>query len=210
MVILTTSFVKAARRIDDKRVTKKVFKALDLFLKDPRIPGLNLENLTGNAAGLQSIRVDDNFRVILMPGEPAATLLFVGPHDEAYRFAERAERPSLAVAEPPSIYVPPPHVPAPLAVVEDLFVGGPKYLPLAQHLVSQPAATRALRLSFGQVEEILGDTLPVSARKYRPWWANSRSGHVQATAWLSVGWNVDTVDQSTEVVTFLRSGGQQK
>ena len=36
-------------------------------------------------------------------------------------------------------------------------------------------------LSFEQIEQIIGGSLPTSARRYRPWWANEKMGtHVHA------------------------------
>lgn len=48
----------------------------------------------------------------------------------------------------------------------------------------------SIRLSFGQLSEILGFTLPASAAKFRNWWSNSSNGHSEG--WLSAGWKVDT------------------
>ena len=67
-----------------------------------------------------------------------------------------------------------------------------KYAPLAEYLGKQE--TGRVTLTFGQVEEILGAQLPASARCYRPWWGNEIAGqHVQARAWLDVGWRLESV-----------------
>lgn len=59
-------------------------------------------------------------------------------------------------------------------------------------------------LSFGEVEEILGFPLPMSARTHRPWWANDET-HVQAVdGWLSVGWEVESADLARKIVTFRK------
>lgn len=48
----------------------------------------------------------------------------------------------------------------------------------------------SIRLSFAQLGEILGFSLPASAAKFRNWWSNSSNGHSEG--WLSAGWKVDT------------------
>jgi hypothetical protein len=79
-----------------------------------------------------------------------------------------------------------------------------KYQPLAKHLEAQGSAV--VTITFAEIDRLLGDPLPPSARQYRPWWANEREGsHVQARAWLDAGWKVDAVDLSEERVTFRRS-----
>lgn len=81
-----------------------------------------------------------------------------------------------------------------------------KYGPLGRFLQATPAGILAYTFSFFQVEQILGANLPTSARKYREWWANERTpgGHVQAQAWLSAGWEVESVSLESEWVRFRR------
>ena len=77
-----------------------------------------------------------------------------------------------------------------------------KYDALKQHLQSLPATT-SVTLTFRQVEEILGFSLPDSARKHRPWWANDPSHSY--TVWLDVGWETRDVDMRSEHATFVRA-----
>jgi hypothetical protein len=78
-----------------------------------------------------------------------------------------------------------------------------RYEPLREYLASR--SEPAVRMTFGQIEEVLSAPLPPSARKYRPWWANERAGtHVHARAWLDAGRRTTDVDLDTEVVTFRR------
>jgi hypothetical protein len=44
---------------------------------------------------------------------------------------------------------------------------------------------------------------PTAARMHRPWGANTRS-HVQAHAWLDIGWKVDSANLKDETVVFKR------
>ncbi|SRR5579871_896110 len=78
-----------------------------------------------------------------------------------------------------------------------------KYAPLRTHLAE--AAGARLRLSFREIEGILGFELPRSAREYAPWWANTGGSHVQAEAWLSTGWRTCDVDVAGEAVSFERA-----
>jgi len=68
-----------------------------------------------------------------------------------------------------------------------------KYAALAEYLRSQ-RDKQEVSLSFKQTEDILGFELPISAKKYRCWWANDES-HVQAMdGWMSVGWTTKSVN----------------
>lgn len=75
-----------------------------------------------------------------------------------------------------------------------------KYSSISQHLQT---AQSPLTLTFEQVEVILGFPLPQSARKHRAWWSNTTTGHSQASAWLSQGWTVSSVD--ADQVTFQKA-----
>ncbi|MGH6955225.1 MAG: DUF7662 domain-containing protein [Caulobacteraceae bacterium] len=77
-----------------------------------------------------------------------------------------------------------------------------KYDPLRKLLSA--AREDRLRLSFNEIERALGFDLPRSARLYAPWWANVRTGHAQADAWMGAGWRAREVDVAGEKVTFER------
>jgi hypothetical protein len=79
-----------------------------------------------------------------------------------------------------------------------------KYYPLHSHL-SRLGDGHQLVMRFAQVEEILGQPLPIGARSHTAWWGNSRSGHSQSRAWLLAGWRVTSVDLAGERVTFERT-----
>jgi len=80
-----------------------------------------------------------------------------------------------------------------------------KYAPLAQFLAKQPKDVTTL--AFSQIEQIIGDALPPSARKYHQWWEKDSctERHVQAQAWLRTGWLVENFSFPDETVTFRRS-----
>ena len=77
-----------------------------------------------------------------------------------------------------------------------------KYRRLFMRLRSQPG--REWRTTFKEIEEILGFHLPMSARLYRPWWANQKngSGHSHALAWTAAGWKTAEVDMEAETLVF--------
>lgn len=57
-----------------------------------------------------------------------------------------------------------------------------------------------VRLSFSELEEILGFTLPLSARKYKAWWNNKDKSHSHSKSWGSAGYRVSDVVLETYVV----------
>ena len=76
-----------------------------------------------------------------------------------------------------------------------------KYQPLEEYLRGQ--STTTCTLTFAQIERVMGDALPPSARDAAlPWWANG-GGHVQTRAWENAGW-VAAVDHRQQSVTFTR------
>ncbi|MGQ4834406.1 MAG: DUF7662 domain-containing protein [Candidatus Asgardarchaeia archaeon] len=78
-----------------------------------------------------------------------------------------------------------------------------KYIALGRFLINQN--NEEIRLTFDEIENILGFPLPESAKKHRPWWANDRT-HVQAVeGWLNVGWQVKQVDLIKRKVTFVKN-----
>ena len=78
-----------------------------------------------------------------------------------------------------------------------------KYAPLRRWLEAR--ADPQVRLSFAEIEAILGFALPRSARLHRPWWANSFGAHVQAAAWLDAGWQTAQVDLEAQTLLFVRA-----
>jgi DNA-binding XRE family transcriptional regulator len=74
-----------------------------------------------------------------------------------------------------------------------------KYYPLYLYLEEQDDAG-LLELSFAEVEAILGESLPKTAKKTRAWWANSQTS--QGRTWQNAGWLVDDVDFKEQYVAF--------
>lgn len=77
-----------------------------------------------------------------------------------------------------------------------------KYDALGEFLVS--IRRSEVRLSFSNIEEIIGFQLPRSAYTYPAWWANG--GNSQAEAWMNVGYMTRDLDIPNESVTFCKEG----
>jgi hypothetical protein len=61
-------------------------------------------------------------------------------------------------------------------------------------------------LSLAEIEQIIGQPLPPSARRHRAWWANERSGsHVHARSWLEAtpARRTANVDLNAGTVEFI-------
>jgi hypothetical protein len=78
-----------------------------------------------------------------------------------------------------------------------------KYDPLGERL--RESRGREVRLSFSEIEDLLGADLPKGAREKRTWWANEDSGH--AAAWTGAGFEAE-VDLDEETVVYRRTGAQ--
>ncbi|NMF85882.1 helix-turn-helix transcriptional regulator [Nodosilinea sp. P-1105] len=78
---------------------------------------------------------------------------------------------------------------------------GSKYYPLFEHL--QGCDQEGVTLTFAEIEALMGNSLPGSARKKRNWWSNRDSlKALQAGAWVSAGYQVQAVDLVQQTVTF--------
>jgi len=78
-----------------------------------------------------------------------------------------------------------------------------RYDPLRTYLAGR--GEPVIRLSFGEIERILGVRLPDSARRHRAWWSNSQEGtHVHARSWLEAGRRTRNVDLNGATAEFVR------
>jgi len=233
-VVVRGSFLASAIELP-KDIAKKVFKTLHLFMRDRQHPGLHVEKLGGQASGMWSLRVDDDYRIIFQETEGAPILLAVGKHEEVYRTAAaaaqsmafmvtaarpRPEEPVQAETRFEALE-PPEELPSLSPTVRRASLSTPEtHTPVRLDAVETvvrtkkylPLATRllyekgnSLQLSFPKIENLLMTPLPTAARKHRAWWANHGGRHVQGSAWLSVGWRVDAVDLASEQVSFKRA-----
>ena len=83
-----------------------------------------------------------------------------------------------------------------------------KYAPLTDYL--QKTGKDQVTLGFRQLEEILGFSLPKSAKKHRPWWGNQKEpqSSPQSRSWQQAGYVVDAVRAAENGwVQFRRDSG---
>src|SRR5689334_9065120 len=78
-----------------------------------------------------------------------------------------------------------------------------KYDVLASYLKTR--SMQVVPMTFSEVEKVLGFKLPASAFDYPAWWSNEPLGHVQARAWMSVGFDTEAVDIAGKKVVFRRT-----
>ncbi len=81
--------------------------------------------------------------------------------------------------------------------------GASKYHPLHDYL--RKLTVERIELTFGEIEKILGFSLPKSARKYTAFWANDKS-HVCATQWMGAGWRAENLNLADERIKLVRQG----
>jgi hypothetical protein len=77
-----------------------------------------------------------------------------------------------------------------------------KYQPLADWLAAQPGDS--VTLTFAQIQAILGQQLPVTARQISSWWTGGPRWHYRPPPWRVEGWEVDTRRREPGV-TFKRT-----
>ncbi|WP_416672373.1 DUF4268 domain-containing protein [Egbenema bharatensis] len=93
---------------------------------------------------------------------------------------------------------------------EELGLNESRYAPLAIWLQGQIGeGNEKISLTFEQIEKIIDDKLPASARQHRNWWANDTVSHAQSQQWLDVGWRVSNVNMAQERVVFSLMSDRQ-
>jgi DNA-binding transcriptional regulator YiaG len=79
---------------------------------------------------------------------------------------------------------------------------GSKYQPLLEFL--RNSNQDEVTLTFAEIEALMNDALPDSARSKRAWWSNRSKGALQASAWMKAGYRVENVDLDGQRVTFRK------
>ncbi len=77
-----------------------------------------------------------------------------------------------------------------------------KYDALKRYL--QQRGEQQLSMTFAEIEQIIGQPLPPSARRHRAWWSNNPSNNVMTHAWLQAGYRATQVDFAAERLMFVR------
>ena len=80
--------------------------------------------------------------------------------------------------------------------------GSHKYEPLTEFLRRQSRAV--VRMSFDEIERVIGAKLPRSAADHRAWWSNNAQNNVMTKAWKDAGFESEDVDMKGRRVAFRR------
>lgn len=76
-----------------------------------------------------------------------------------------------------------------------------KYTPFISYL--KGVKERQIKFKFTEIESLINDKLPQSARKHKAWWGNDLSGsHSWALDWCHAGWRSQELDLVLETVVF--------
>jgi hypothetical protein len=76
-----------------------------------------------------------------------------------------------------------------------------KYSNLGKFLHEQKRS--AIPMTFAEVEKVIGQPLPRSAR-YPAWWSNNPSNNVMTRVWLEAGFKTEQVDTQAKKVVFRK------
>ncbi|MEP0885448.1 hypothetical protein NDI49_28395 [Trichocoleus sp. ST-U3] len=79
---------------------------------------------------------------------------------------------------------------------------GSKYQPLLEYL--RGSNQSEVNLTFSDIEALIQEILPDSARTKRAWWSNRSKGALQASAWMEAGYRVEDVDLDGQRVKFRK------
>jgi hypothetical protein len=77
-----------------------------------------------------------------------------------------------------------------------------KYEPLTEFLRRHSDAI--VRISFDEIERVIGAKLPPSATHHRAWWSNNAQNNVMTKAWRDAGFESEDVDMKRRRVAFRR------
>ena len=77
----------------------------------------------------------------------------------------------------------------------------PKRLTAFLQKKSQPA----IKMSFKEIEEMLEENFPASARKYNAWWSNNPSNNPRTKGWLDTGYITSDLNLPDETVVFVKT-----
>jgi len=84
-----------------------------------------------------------------------------------------------------------------------------RYAQLTRYLKFRAAFTDVVKLSFAEIDGIIGDNLPISAYRDEKWWSNT-SNSAHAKAWLDAGWKAQEANLKEGYVVFQKGENMQK
>lgn len=77
-----------------------------------------------------------------------------------------------------------------------------KYDPLRHFLAD--SQFNEVRMTFAEIEKLLGFGLPEKSQRVRAWWSNNPSNNVMTKAWLAAGYKTERVDIEGRKLVFRR------
>src|SRR5881275_58125 len=77
-----------------------------------------------------------------------------------------------------------------------------KYSIFGVYLANIPE--KQIKMSFEQIEKILGFALPPTAYKQRAWWSNNSSNNVMTRVWRKAHFRTEDVDMVKRQLVFRR------
>jgi len=77
-----------------------------------------------------------------------------------------------------------------------------KYQPLEDYL--RKCQYDMLPMTFKDIEKLIGEPLPASARRHRAWWSNNPSNSTITYAWLNAGYKTTDVEMERGRLVFRR------
>ena len=83
-----------------------------------------------------------------------------------------------------------------------------KYEPLEIFLKSTDF--ESIPMTFTEIELIIKDSLPPSARKHRPWWSNNSSNSAMTRSWIAASFKATQVNMDKESLVFVKIGDEDK
>jgi CBS domain-containing protein len=95
-------------------------------------------------------------------------------------------------------------------IAEEPLPSDNRFTPLGIFLQNQPGNVDKLRLTFSEIEKIIGGELPPSAYNYRNWWDNNPESRPQSRSWLDVGWRAGYRNISGKYIMFVRVREREK
>lgn len=77
-----------------------------------------------------------------------------------------------------------------------------RYIRLAAFFAAQPRDTERITLNVAEIARLVDHDLPTEARQ-PSWWRNDRR-RMHARAWITAGWQVESMDPVADQVVFVR------
>lgn len=77
-----------------------------------------------------------------------------------------------------------------------------KYEPLRHFLAGQ--VTSEIRMTFADIEDVIGFPLPEKSKHHRPWWSNNPNNNVMTKEWIAAGFKTEQVDIERGELVFRR------